>query len=492
MTVGKVQKIFACLCVLALFLSTLPLYAIAFDNHPYYDDFGFSASVHQAWKRTGDWGETLSAALASARETRQNWQGTYTGTLFSNLQPGLFSEDMYWIGNWFILTALIVCVAFLMNTAFEKLGLERWARVSLSSLAPMIMIQFMPDVGEAFYWFNGGIGNTFIYALLALTTAFCIRLYHAQGFGVWQTIVLAVLAVAIGGGSYGGGLFALCTGAFGLLWLFVCKGRKRWHFAALYVLMACCFLYSVTAPGNSVRASYIRYQGSPVKTVLQSFYYGIGQMGEYIRLPLIAVTLPVVPALFDAAKKSPYQFRHPWLVLGVGVCLYCTQFAPPLHSIASIGAGRIVNTYFISFVVLWFFYAYYLAGFAARRVEIPQLNVRQMGALLLVSLCVFGTGCLAFRRSGDVLYGAQNMSGPSALLSIVTGEAAQYDREMTAREVLLNDDTQPVITLEPLTVVPAVLMDDLIVPNAVYDARESLCLYYEKDAIHIVGEEGVQ
>ena len=63
---------------------------------------------------------------------------------------------------------------------------------------------------------------------------------------------------------------------------------------------------------------------------------------------------------------------------------------------------------------------------------------------------------------------------------------------MTAREVLLNDDTQPVITLEPLTVVPAVLMDDLIVPNAVYDARESLCLYYEKDAIHIVGEEGVQ
>ena len=40
--------------------------------------------------------------------------------------------------------------------------------------------------------------------------------------------------------------------------------------------------------------------------------------------------------------------------------------------------------------------------------------------------------------------------------------------------------------------VPAVLMDDLIVPNAVYDARESLCLYYEKQAIHIAGEEGVQ
>ena len=492
MTVRKVQKVFACLCVLVLFLSTLPLYAIAFHNHPYYDDFGFSAAVHQAWKQTGDWGETFSAALDSARETRQYWQGNYTGTLLSNLQPGLFSENLYWIGNWFILTSLIAGVAFLMNTAFEKLGLERWARVSLSSLALLIMIQFMPDVGEAFFWFNGGIGNTFIYALLAAMTAFCIRLYHARGFGIGQTVALAVLAVAVGGGSYGGGLFALCTGAAGLLWLFVRKGNKRWHFTALYVLLAGCFLYSVAAPGNSVRASYIPYQGTPVKTVLQSFYYGIGQMSANIRLPLIAVTLPLAPALFEAARKSTYQFRHPWLVLGAGICLYCTQFAPPLHSIASIGAGRIVNTYFISFVALWFFYAYYLAGYAARRVQIPQLNVRQTGILLLVSLCLFGTGCLAFRRSGDVLYGAQNMSGPSALLSILTGEAAQYDREMTAREVLLNDDNQPVVTLEPLTVVPAVLMDDLIVPNAVYDARESLCLYYEKQAIHIAGEEGVQ
>ena len=56
------MRAFAWLCVGALVLSTLPLYAIAFYNHPYYDDFGFSAGVHQAWKATG----SLPAVFAAA------------------------------------------------------------------------------------------------------------------------------------------------------------------------------------------------------------------------------------------------------------------------------------------------------------------------------------------------------------------------------------------------------------------------------------------
>ena len=488
----KAQRLFAVFCVLLLVGSTLPLYAIALFNHPYYDDFGFAAPMHQVWKETGSVREVLAEAFRAAARTRDTWQGTYTGTLLSNLQPGLFSEDLYWIGNWFLLTALIACTAFFLCTAFAKLGLERWARISLASLALVLMIQFMPDVGEAFFWFNGGIGNTFVYALLMLAAALCVRLHERRGNGVICTALLALLAVALGGGSYGGGLFALCLGAAGLAWLFWRRQSRRWRFAALYALLGVCFWYSVSAPGNSVRAWYIQYRTSVGKTVLQSFYFGLGQMGQYLRLPLIAITLPLFPALYRAARKSPYAFGHPWLALAAGACLYCTQFAPPLYAIASIGDGRIVNTYFISFVILWFFCVYYLAGRLARCAELPALTPRQWGASVLAGVCLFGMGALAFRRAGDPLYGVQNLSGPSALLSVLTGEAARYDREMAARETLLNDETQPVVTLEPLSAVPAVFMDDLIVPNAVYDVRESLCLYYGKHSIHIAGEEAGQ
>lgn len=486
------QRIFAAVCALVFVFSTLPLYAIALYNHPYYDDYGFSAPVHKVWKQTGDLGEVLRAAWTAARQTRMTWQGNYTGTFISNLQPGLFDESLYWVGSWFLLTALIGCMAFFLHTAFKRLGLETWARISLISLTLTLLLQLMPDMGEAFYWFNGGVGNTFNYGLIALAAALCIRLYEMKKGGWLTTAALAVLAAAISGGGYGGGLFALCVGAVGLCWLFLGKGPKRIRFAALYLLMAVCFLYSMSAPGNAVRAGLVGYRVSAVKTILQSFYYGIAKMGEYLRLPLIAITLPLLPAFYQAAQKSAFRFEHPWLVLVVGVCLYCAQFAPPLYGVASIGDGRIIDTYFISSVVMWLFFVYYLAGHAARRTAFAQPTVRQWGAMLLVSLCLLGMGCQAYRRPGDALYGVQNLSGPNALLSILTGEAAQYDREMTQREVLLNDETQPVITLEPLTAVPAVFMEDLLRPDAVYDVTEVLCNYYGKQEIRIAGEEGAK
>ena len=76
-----------------------------------------------------------------------------------------------------------------------------------------------------------------------------------------------------------------------------------------------------------------------------------------------------------------------------------------------------------------------------------------------------------------------NLAGGSAALSIVTGEAARYDREMSAREALLNDDAQPVVTLSPLTAVPAVFMADQLAPDAEYDVRPALRDYYGKEAV---------
>lgn len=497
-TIGKerLRRILLWVSVAALALGALPLYAISLYNHPYYDDYGFSAGVHQAWRDTGSLTAVLEAAWRSARDTRQNWQGTYTGTLLSNLQPGVFSEQWYFIGSFVLLTALIACFLYFFTTVFGRLGMDKTGRWTLGCLAVTLLLQFMPDAGEGFYWFNGGIGNTFVYSLLALAAALLLRLLDAKGRGraAALTAGLCALMVLLGGGSYGGGLFGLCLLAAGLVWLFRTGHARRWHAAGLFALFLACFVYSMSAPGNAVRAGMIGYRASPAKAVAQSLYLGAAQMGAYLRLPLIAVTLAVLPAIYEAAKASRYRFAHPWLALGLGACLYCTQLTPPLYSIASIGDGRIVNTYFISFVALWFPAVYYAAGFAARRLEargarLAPMDARGYGALLLVSLCLFATGALGCRPQGEALYGVQNLNGPSAALSILTGEAARYDAEMTRREALLNDASQPVVTLAPLEAVPDVFMEDLIVPNAVYDVRPSLCRYYGKQAVLIEGEE---
>ena len=110
-------------------------------------------------------------------------------------------------------------------------------------------------------------------------------------------------------------------------------------------------------------------------------------------------------------------------------------------------------------------------------------------AIVALGLCLSLAGCLGCRYPGDTLYGVQNMTGNSAWLSLASGEAAQYDREMTERERLLNDGAQPVVTLEPLTAVPRIFMEDELEPGAVYDVRPSLCRYYGKEAILLAGEE---
>ncbi len=484
---SKAKRWFAWICVAMLFVSTLPLYAISWYNHPYYDDFGLSAQVHQTWMNTGSLSAVLKAAVESAQETRETWQGTYTATLLTNLQPGLFNEDLYWIGNVFLLTAFIACLGFLFVTFGQTFGLQKWDQISLSALATTLMIQFMPDVGEAFFWYNGGVAYLLVYSLLALAAALVIRWLQSEKHGLFAPLLM--LAVMIGGGTYGCGLFTLCVCAVLSVWLFVRRHVKRWWFAALACLFAACFVYNMSAPGNTARANMIGYQSSAVKAVIQSLYYGVGQIGGFIRLPLFAITLVLLPAIYQAAKRSDFRFAHPWLMMGGVVCLYCTQFTPPLYSIASIGGGRIINTYWISFVTGWFLAVYYLCGYAARRYDFSfELSAKSFWTVALTALCLFGMGSLGFKREGDVLYGIQNLSGPSAFLSIWNGEAAQYDREMSQREALLNDPTQSVVTLRPLTQTPAVLMDDLLKPDAVYDVRPSLCHYYGKEAI-ILAEE---
>jgi hypothetical protein len=490
----RAMRLLAAGCALLLLLAgVLPLYAISFSNHPYYDDYNFSQAVHAVWTETHSLPQALSTAFASARNVRETWQGTYTGTLLSNLQPGVFSESLYWIATFALLTAFLLCFGYFYKTVFRTvLGAGRAETACVVCLALFLTTQLLPGADEAFFWFNGGVGNTFIYSLLALTLALMIRLAGAERGAPWLTAALFLLVTLLGGGSYSGGLFGLLIFVAVCVFAFVYKNRRRFVYAGLTAWFLACFLYSVSAPGNAVRAAMIGAHPSAVAAVLQSLYYGVALIGNYFTLPVFAVGLALAPLLWKLVRESRFAFRHPLAVLFAGVCLFCAQLTPPLYSGVFLGGDRIADTYYYSFVVLFLLYETYLFGFIARYRErlgkpafAPAPAARR--GLLLVSACLFALGVLGFKHSDDTLYGPVNLAGGSAALSIVTGEAAAYDRQMTEREELLNDETRPVVTLAPLTAVPAVFMDDLLSPDAEYDVRPALLRYYGKEAVLVEG-----
>ena len=485
--------VLAWLCALLVLAGVLPLYAIAFDNHPYYDDYGFSANVHQAWTQTHSLGNALVAAWKSAKTVRTGWQGTYTGTLLSNLQPGVFSENLYWVTTFLLLTVFLLCFYYLFKTVFRGVLLaSRAETVCIASLALFLMTQFLPAPNEAFYWFNGGIGNTFIYSLLALSLALMVKLYRAARRAPGLVAALFLLAMLLGGGSYGGGLLGILLFMLFCVFAFTQKNRHRWVFTALTLWFWVCFAYSMLAPGNGVRAAMIGSHPSAAKAVLQSLYYGVALLGNYTTLPVAAVALALAPLLGRLAKASPYRFCHPLFVLVGGVCLFCAQLTPPLYGGVFLGAGRITDTYYYAYIVLALILETYFLGAYARRRErlgLPacQLSGAARRGLLVASACLLLTGCIGYKPNGETMYGPMNMAGGSAALSLLTGEAQQYDREMTARETLLNDASQPVVTLSPLSAVPKTFMADLLAPDATYDVRPMLCGYYGKTAILLEG-----
>lgn len=130
------------------------------------------------------------------------------------------------------------------------------------------------------------------------------------------------------------------------------RNRHRFTFAALTLWFALCFAYSMVAPGNAVRAALMA-RIPRLKAVAQSLYYGVALLGRYLTLPVVAVGLALAPMLWQLAAGSRFSFRHPLWVLAGAVCLFCTQLTPPLYAGVYPGAGRITDTFYYSFVLLF-------------------------------------------------------------------------------------------------------------------------------------------
>ena len=484
-------RLIACLCVCALVFSLLPLYALAMYNHPFYDDFGFSVRIHHVWTDTGSVAEAVREAWRNMLSTRQTWQGNYTATFLSGIQPGVFDEDLYFLTTCILLTSLIAGCAALIAAALRRLLNADWAAVALiASLLLFLIVQMTPAVDEAYFWFNGGIGYTFNYALLALAGSLGIRLWRCgtKRRAALHVAVLAALLVLLGGGSYTSGLFALVGFGFVGLLAFCRKSRWRWCYVGLVLLYAACLVYSMTAPGNLVRAETLSGGLSAPMAIAQSFYFGLALMGDWLSVPLCVVCAVCAFVLIPSLRESRYAFRYPVVVTLLCVCIFCTQLTPTLFTGNYLGDGRTVNTYFYSYVLMAAFLSVYWAGWALKRLgalagamEGGRGGIR-LGAALAAALLLMGR-LIGYRPYGGEEVGLTQLAGGSALRSLLNGEAAAYDAAMDARDAAMNDpeNTRPVLT--PVENVPDAFMGDALNADNLDYVLSLYAEYYEKQQV---------
>lgn len=490
------DRVIAVACVIVFVLSLCPLYAISMYNHPFYDDFGFSIRIHHAWNQTGDVGTAVREAWQNMLATRQTWQGNYTATFLSGVQPGVFDEQLYFLTTFILLTSLVAGCAALVIAALRKLLHAGWAAtLQMTSLLLFLMIQMTPAVDEAFFWFNGGIGYTFNYAVFAMLMALTIHLWccESKAKAVWLAIGMAVLAIMLGGGSYTGGLFGLLVFSCAVFLGFWHKSRWRWIFTGVWLLLAAGFAYSMLAPGNMVRAATLQGGMSAPMAIAQSFYFGLGLIGDWFTLPVCVVCTAGVFALIPSLAKSKYTFKYPAFITLVCICLFCAQLTPTLFTGNYLGDGRTVNTYFFTYLLMMAFLAVYWMGWSIKRMTAyAAIKGETKGVrvgIVVLAVILLGAGLLGYQPHGSNESGIVNLASGSALRSLVNGEAAAYDKAMSERDAAMNDkeNTEPV--LYPVDEIPDAFMGDALENDNLDYVLRLYTEYYEKQRVTIAGEE---
>ncbi|MDR0220442.1 MAG: hypothetical protein LBI54_03430 [Lachnospiraceae bacterium] len=486
------EKRLAVIFTVLFALSLLPLFALAFYNHPGADDFRYGAQTRAAYLATHNIAAVLAAAGATVAETYRDWQGTYATTFLAALNPALFGEAFYPATTFIMLFMLMGGTVFLLQTLIGKMLGAAGSYVVLAAVPVLfVCIQSTPYPVEAYYWYNGSMAYTLFHSLLLFLLGLCISLYQAAPPLFWpKTALAALLCLGIGGGNYITGLLAALLLIGLAVASFVCRRPPRVRIAltALLLLFLASFFVNVLAPGNAIRAVEEGYggfggPGQAALAVLLSLYVAGYNIPRWLDLRLVSLLIFLAPVFYRMVGETKYSFKRPWLAALASYLLYAAGFAPALYATSNMGEGRVRNVLFYTLVLLVFMNYVYLLGWLRRRIEArpPERGKKALAALPYVAAAF----ALVFLFASA--YQIKDHSAYAAAKHLFDGSARQYSREMQAWYVILHDESIKQAHLPPLTDPPPLLYWNNILPDKDHEENIHLARFYQKE--YVVAEE---
>ena len=478
------KKLLAAVCVALLVVSLIPPLALSFFNHASYDDLGYSIRTHERWRETGSFWQTVEAAAENTASIRYTWQGTFFSCFLAALQPALFGESWYWITTWVLIGTFLLALGALTRQLVCRVmgaGTAEW--LILFSLSAVVMMQLVPSISEAYFWWNGGMVYSMVWCCLALRTALWIRVEDSRKGRLVCFLGMALLSAAVGGGNFVTPLFGCVLDVLLLFFSFCQKEKSRFGKLVCFVFMLAAFAYSMTAPGNAVRGQTLSGGMSAVKAILESFYFGIALMSRYFSLALAALWLVTVLLLRERLMQSRFSFRYPLLAVGIFVCLYCCQLTPTLYTGNYLGDGRAQVLQYYNYVLLSTALVVYLAGWALKRYGKARAGCPLNRAAAAAAAVLLLLGMMSFQRTDEQLPGVQNTLTVSTLRSLVNGQADAFDEAMTRRDAEMNDASVRTAQLEPVEDIPEAFMGEVLDTDMKDYVLNLYAEYYQKDRV---------
>ena len=478
------SSVIAAVLLFGFCLSIIPILYAGFFIHPIADDYSYSYRVHFAFLN----GESiLKAVIETVSSTYTYWQGAFSAVAIFSLQPGAFSPSYYFLTTFIMVGFLTGSTFFMFETIVKKvLNGKTSHTIILSCLTLIMSMQFVPDIHETFYWFNGSSYYTLFYSLALIFVALLLRLRIAESNKYKYVLFVACLFLGpiIGGGNYTTALVVAELIALLTIVEFGHRSNKRWLLLIILLLYIASFFINALAPGNSVRADTLT-SSNPFLAIIKSLIHALVKIGVWTAMPQLIYMIAIAILSIFLVPKCSAKFKHPLLCIGLAFALFASQMTPPLYAMSNLGAGRQIDIYYFSYYLLIAFTVFYLCGWIYHRL-IEQSGIRNSHVtfgisalvyrhLFIVSIILFilwGAACVGYFK-----YSIQDMTSVQTTLSILDGTLVKYDDEYKRIMNTLESESGD-IEIEDIKSVPSYLTNLGLSEDTGYWRNEAVSIFF--------------
>lgn len=516
------RRIFLVILVVLL----IPLAIISFYNHATADDFVWANYPHHALVESG--GNIIAFLKGCHKETHWNYyehHGEFTAILLGVLNPLSFDDRWYWVTAYVMIGFLVFSVFCCWHLVADGSRQERLMADIAASVSCIILIELVPRAVDMFYWFDGAVNYLPYFGMMLIMTGQFIRLCRQGYLSIRAMIIMCALTYFSMGGNaipmvvnlvivigWGYMAFILYRGK-STLW----NGQYRgyWKYYGIILLSAVAgVLTDLVAPGNGARMAD---EGENKLTsvweiVTRTIDYSAASVRNQMNMLFIMLLALLIPVFWiwaqhviDREESDGHRsiFSLPaLLVVAYAFFLHCTAYAPTIWIYGTEGEYRMEDIRFFYLVFYLLLLEFYFVGKTALMLRsrvawqtARESSTNDTGAILsrfiaadLAMILIFGTAYYVLPSTNR-----NSLTSMSAALSLVTGEAQQYHRDVLAqREILEDPDTEGEdVYLNAVTSHPRVLYAWGLEMNPDPEnwINQAVAEYYNKASVTLIKDE---
>lgn len=423
----------------------LPLLALGMYNHSNTDDYWMSVGVHHTLVETGSVFEAVKYGISNAIWIWKSWDGCFLSMLFTILSPAAFHEDLYCIVYPVISASMLIGAGTLAYVMLVKiLKLNRWRFLAIWLMFMIIVFDFVPYYGEAYYWWPGGINYTFFFGVLMFTQAMAALYIHDNSRNA--LVISSVTGFCTGLGNLMTALInPLILGIEVILFVFLLKRKDRRYLIIPFLASLAGLMINVCAPGNLIRGGTDLFDNSAVAAVISAITQSTYFIRTYYKKTMTVFLIFLFMNIFEGMgkAKTDFKFKYPLVFVALSYGVYCAMWTPVTYTGVAIYA-RLGNQLFLGQMMLFTVNAVYLSGWIHKNILKDRFKYLQVFAIYVSMLLM-----VLYFHDNSYLYNSE-----AARVQVASGNARQFDEQVDERFKLYYDNSVKEVYVKPVEYIP--------------------------------------